>query len=255
MSFLSRMKLVYQISLISIVALVIFAVVGTTQFVADQQRQSAQEIAKAATADQLVVDGISREFLNARRHEKDFVLRKSEEYITSHSEAAASVRSGLEELAGRKEIGELIGQVDQARAAFEDYVSEFANVVELQRKVGLDASSGLLGEMREAASEVETALGKIAQLEAMLGLSNTKDISIAVLKMRRDEKDFLATLDPVYVSNVDATAKEFDAALQKAGSIQDEKKGRTGQADDILYRGLQGAGRCRSCPRGIACAT
>ncbi|MBN8196200.1 methyl-accepting chemotaxis protein [Thalassospira povalilytica] len=224
MSFLSRMKLVYQISLISIVALVIFAVVGTTQFVADQQRQSAQEIAKAATADQLVVDGISREFLNARRHEKDFVLRKSEEYITSHSEAAASVRSGLEELAGRKEIGELIGQVDQARAAFEDYVSEFANVVELQGKVGLDASSGLLGEMREAASEVETALGKIAQLEAMLGLSNTKDISIAVLKMRRDEKDFLATLDPVYVSNVDATAKEFDAALQKAGSIQDEKK-------------------------------
>ncbi|MAL41228.1 MAG: chemotaxis protein [Thalassospira sp.] len=224
MSFLSRMKLVYQISLISIVALVIFAVVGTTQFVADQQRQSAQEIAKAATADQLVVDGISREFLNARRHEKDFVLRKSEEYITSHSEAAASVRNGLEELAGRKEIGELIGQVDQARAAFEDYVSEFANVVELQRKVGLDASSGLIGEMREAASEVETALGKIAQLEAMLGLSNTKDISIAVLKMRRDEKDFLATLDPVYVSNVDATAKEFDAALQKAGSIQDEKK-------------------------------
>ncbi|WP_288350463.1 HAMP domain-containing methyl-accepting chemotaxis protein [uncultured Thalassospira sp.] len=224
MSFLSRMKLVYQTSLISIVALVIFAVVGTTQFVADQQRQSAQEIAKAATADQLVVDGISREFLNARRHEKDFVLRKSEEYITSHSEAAASVRNGLEELAGRKEIGELIGQVDQARAAFEDYVSEFANVVELQRKVGLDASSGLLGEMREAASEVETALGKIAQLEAMLGLSNTKDISIAVLKMRRDEKDFLATLDPVYVSNVDATAKEFDAALQKAGSIQDEKK-------------------------------
>ncbi|RCK22754.1 hypothetical protein TH8_15600 [Thalassospira profundimaris] len=218
------MKLVYQISLISIVALVIFAVVGTTQFVADQQRQSAQEIAKAATADLLVVDGISREFLNARRHEKDFVLRKSEEYITSHSEAAASVRNGLEELAGRKEIGELIGQVDQARAAFEDYVSEFANVVELQRKVGLDASSGLLGEMREAASEVETALGKIAQLEAMLGLSNTKDISIAVLKMRRDEKDFLATLDPVYVSNVDATAKEFDAALQKAGSIQDEKK-------------------------------
>ncbi|PKR52618.1 methyl-accepting chemotaxis protein [Thalassospira povalilytica] len=224
MSFLSRMKLVYQISLISIVALVIFAVVGTTQFVADQQRQSAQEIAKAATADQLVVDGISREFLNARRHEKDFVLRKSEEYITSHSEAAASVRNGLEELAGRKEIGELIGQVDQARAAFEDYVSEFANVVELQRKVGLDTSSGLLGEMREAASEVETALGKIAQLEAMLGLSNTKDISIAVLKMRRDEKDFLATLDPVYVSNVDATAKGFDAALQKAGSIQDEKK-------------------------------
>ncbi|RCK43369.1 methyl-accepting chemotaxis protein [Thalassospira profundimaris] len=229
MSFLSRMKLVYQISLISVVALIIFAVVGVTQFIADQQRQSAQTIAEAANADQSLVDAISRAFLNARRHEKDFVLRKNEEYVASHAAAAMSVRAGLDDLAKREELGELLGKVDQARAAFEDYVSEFTTVVDLQRKVGFDQSSGLLGEMRNAATEVETALGKIAQLEAMLGLSNTKDISIAVLKMRRDEKDFLASLDPAYLDSVTATAKEFDAALQKAGSIQDDKKAELGK--------------------------
>ena len=224
MSFLSRMKLVYQISLLSIVALVIFAIVGATQFIADQQRQSAQVIAKSATADQLIVDEVSREFLNARRHEKDFVLRRSEEYITAHSETAKAVRAGLTELAEREELGALRDNVGQARAAFEDYVSEFATVVDLQAKVGLDENMGLLGEMRTAASEVEKALGEVAKFEAMLGLTDSKDLSIAVLKMRRDEKDFLARLDPTYIESVEATSKEFEAALKKAGSIQDDKK-------------------------------
>lgn len=224
MSFLSRMKLVYQISLLSIVALAIFAIVGATQFIADQQRKSAQVTAKAATADQLIVDEVSREFLNARRHEKDFILRRDMSYVGAHSATIDNVRSGLDALAGREELGDLLGQVDQARVSIESYVSEFATVVDLQSKVGLDQDSGLLGEMRSAASEVEAALGEVAKLEAMLGLTATKDLSIAVLQMRRDEKDFLNRRDPAYVDSVEATSKQFASALQKAGSIQDDKK-------------------------------
>jgi len=232
MSFLSRMKLVYQISLLSIVALVIFAIVGITQFVADQQRQSAQLIAKAAGEDSRTVSIVSRAFLDARRHEKDFVIRRSEEFVTAHAEAAAQIRAGLEKLSGREELGGLLEQVEQVQTAVDNYVSEFATVVELQRKVGLDENSGLLGEMRSAASEVETALAEVAKLEAMLGLSGTKDLSIAVLQMRRDEKDFLARLDPAYVESVEATSKQFSAALERAGSIQDEKKQQLGKLMD-----------------------
>lgn len=229
MSFLSRIKLVYQISLLSIVALVIFAIVGITQFVADQQRQSAQLTAKAASEDSRTVGAVSRAFLDARRHEKDFVIRRSEEYVTAHTEAAAQIHAGLEELSGREELGGLLEQVAQVQAAVDNYVAEFATVVELQRKVGLDESSGLLGEMRNAASEVETALAEVAKLEAMLGLSNTKDLSIAVLQMRRDEKDFLARMDSAYVGRVEATSKQFSSALQNVGSIQDEKKQQLGR--------------------------
>lgn len=232
MSFLSRMKLVYQISLLSIVALVIFAVVGVTQFVTDQQRQSAQLAAKAAGADSRIVDVVSRAFLDARRHEKDFVIRRDEEFVTAHSVAAAEIHAGLEELAGREELGPLLEQVEQTRTAVNNYVAEFATVVELQRKVGLDENSGLLGEMRSAASEVESALGEVAKLEAMLGLTDTKDLSIAVLQMRRDEKDFLARLDPAYVDSVEATAKQFATALGRAGSIKDDKKEQLGKLVD-----------------------
>ncbi|MEQ9565278.1 MAG: hypothetical protein RLN85_05585, partial [Pseudomonadales bacterium] len=78
MTFLSRMRLFYQISLIGAVALVIFVVVGVVQFVAEQQRQTAQMVSEAALDDKLVADQISRDFLNARRREKDFLLRLDE---------------------------------------------------------------------------------------------------------------------------------------------------------------------------------
>lgn len=72
MSFLSRMKLIYQISLIGLAALSIFAIVAMVLFVADYQRQTAETTAEEAVDDRLIVDGIAREFLNARRREKTF---------------------------------------------------------------------------------------------------------------------------------------------------------------------------------------
>ena len=224
MSLLSRMKLVYQISLLSVVALVIFAIVGATQFFADQQRQAAQEIAKSAFADQLIVGEISRAFLNTRRHEKDFVLRHDLQYVEAHAQTVANVRAGMDALAKKEEIADLLPEIDTARAAFEQYVDEFANVVTLQRQIGLDGTSGLLGEMRNAASEVEGALAEVAKFEAMLGLSDSKDLAIELLQMRANEKDFLANMDPVNIQNVEALAKQFEASLKKAGSIQDDKK-------------------------------
>ena len=51
-------------------------------------------------------------------------------------------------------------------------------------------------------------------------------------EMRRDEKDFLARLDPAYVESVEATGKQFATALAQAGSIQDEKKQQLGKLMD-----------------------
>ena len=67
MKFLSRMRLIYQISLIGLSALTIFVIVGSVLFVADAQRQSAENSADSALQDRLLVDNIAKEFLNARR--------------------------------------------------------------------------------------------------------------------------------------------------------------------------------------------
>ncbi|WP_417815197.1 methyl-accepting chemotaxis protein [Thalassospira alkalitolerans] len=224
MHFLSRIRLVYQISLVGLVALLLFILVAVVLFISDQKRKTAEYDAADAIAGQLLVDRVSREFLNARRHEKDFLLRLDENFLVGHGEAVAAIHSGLETLANDPLMGELRGNIDQVTEAVNGYALEFDNVVAHQREIGLDGQSGLLGRLKIAATNIETALGEVAKFEAMLGLSQTKDMSMVMLVMRGLEKDFLAYPDPELVTQMEDRLAEFLKALEAANSIKDDKK-------------------------------
>ncbi|MBX2829799.1 MAG: HAMP domain-containing protein [Rhodospirillales bacterium] len=206
MNFLSRIRLLYQISLIGAVALVIFVVVGAVQFVANQQRHAAQVVADNAFEDKLVADAISRDFLNARRREKDFLLRLDEKYITQHAEVVERVNAGLEQLETSPQLEAYDAELAQIREAFANYANEFTTIVTLQREIGFDEEGGLLGSLRGSVHNVEEALKKYS----------ADKLTIIMLMMRRHEKDFLARIDEKYVGRIDSRLAEFGPAL--AGS-------------------------------------
>ncbi|MAZ31820.1 MAG: chemotaxis protein [Thalassospira sp.] len=224
MKFLSRMKLVYQISLVGLVALVLFVFVAGVLFVSDQQRKSAEHEAGNAISDQLLVDRVFREFLNARRREKDFLLRLDEQFVTDHATTVAAVRSGLETLANDPQLVEFRDNVNLITTAFNNYAAAFEKAVALQRDIGLDGESGLLGSLHTAARNIENALAEVAKFEAMLGLSQTKDMSMIMLMMRSLEKDFLTHPDPEIITQMDSRLADFLKALNAATSIKDDKK-------------------------------
>ena len=224
MKFLSRMKLVYQISLVGLVALVLFVFVAGVLFVSDQQRKSAEHEAANAISDQLLVDRVFREFLNARRREKDFLLRLDEQFVTDHATTVAAVRSGLETLANDPQLVEFRDNVNLITEAFNNYAAAFEKAVALQRDIGLDGESGLLGSLHTAARNIENALAEVAKFEAMLGLSQTKDMSMIMLMMRSLEKDFLTHPDPEIITQMDNRLADFLKALNAATSIKDDKK-------------------------------
>ncbi|MCH2276931.1 methyl-accepting chemotaxis protein [Thalassospira sp.] len=224
MKFLSRMKLVYQISLVGLVALVLFVFVAGVLFVSDQQRKSAEHEATNAISDQLLVDRVFREFLNARRREKDFLLRLDEQFVTDHATTVAAVRSGLETLANDPQLVEFRDNVNLITTAFNNYAAAFEKAVALQRDIGLDGESGLLGSLHTAARNIENALAEVAKFEAMLGLSQTKDMSMIMLMMRSLEKDFLTHPDPEIITQMDNRLADFLKALNAATSIKDDKK-------------------------------
>ncbi|WP_404421946.1 methyl-accepting chemotaxis protein [Thalassospira australica] len=214
MNFLSRMKLIYQISLIGLAALMIFAVVAVVLFTADRQRQNANMASDDAIADKMIVDGISREFLNARRREKDFLLRLDEEYVASHGETVALVREGLQNLAQDPHMDAFDAAISNIMASFDNYAAKFETVVDLQRNIGLNEESGLLGRLRGSVHNVEEALDQY----------NADKLTIIMLMMRRHEKDFLARLDPGYVERIDARLAEFGPALAAADGIPAAEK-------------------------------
>ncbi|WP_430474477.1 methyl-accepting chemotaxis protein [Thalassospira lucentensis] len=213
MNFLSRMRLLYQISLIGAVAFVIFVVVGAVQFVANQQRQSAQVVAQNAFDVKLVADAISRDFLDARRREKDFLLRLDEKYITQHGDVVARVNADLDLLEADESLEAYDAEMSQIRAAFASYANEFTTIVNLQREIGFDEESGLLGSLRGSVHDVEEALGKY----------NADKLTIIMLMMRRHEKDFLARIDEKYVERIDSRLEEFGPALAASDISEGEK--------------------------------
>ncbi|MAZ31819.1 MAG: chemotaxis protein [Thalassospira sp.] len=214
MNFLSRMKLIYQISLIGVAALSIFAIVAVVLFVADNQRQTAEVQAEQALEDRLVVDGIAREFLNARRREKDFLLRLDEKYVAAHAETVATVQSGLKALAADPALDRFDGEIAMIETSFDNYAAEFRTIANLQREIGLNEESGLLGSLRGSVHNVEEALAKY----------EADKLTIIMLMMRRHEKDFLARIDPRYVERIDARLAEFGPALAAADSIPADEK-------------------------------
>ncbi|SOC28405.1 hypothetical protein [Thalassospira xiamenensis] len=214
MNFLSRMKLIYQISLIGVAALSIFAIVAVVLFVADNQRQTAEAQAEQALEDRLVVDGIAREFLNARRREKDFLLRLDEKYVAAHAETVATVQSGLKALAADPALDRFDSEIAMIETSFDNYAAEFRTIANLQREIGLNEESGLLGSLRGSVHNVEEALAKY----------EADKLTIIMLMMRRHEKDFLARIDPRYVERIDARLAEFGPALAAADSIPADEK-------------------------------
>lgn len=203
MNFLSRMRLLYQISLIGGVALLIFIVVGAVQFIAEQQRRAAEEVAESALENKLVADAVSREFLNARRREKDFLLRMDEKYVSEHASVVENVNAGLEQLEQAPELNAFDAQLQEIVTAFANYDAKFSVVVGLQREIGLNEEEGLLGRLRSSVHNVEEALKKY----------NADNLTVIMLMMRRHEKDFLARLDPKYVGRIDDRLAEFGPAL------------------------------------------
>ncbi|MBR9778310.1 MAG: HAMP domain-containing protein [Rhodospirillales bacterium] len=214
MSFLSRMKLIYQISLIGLAALSIFAIVAVVLFVADYQRQTAEMTAEEAVDDRLIVDGIAREFLNARRREKDFLLRLDEKYAADHAETVAIVQAGLKKLANDSALDPFDDEISSIETSFDNYASQFDKITDLQREIGLDEESGLLGSLRASVHNVEEALDQY----------KADKLTIIMLMMRRHEKDFLARIDPKYVARIDDRLAEFGPALSAADSIPAAEK-------------------------------
>ncbi|MCW8092984.1 methyl-accepting chemotaxis protein [Alteromonas sp. ASW11-130] len=129
--------------------------------------------------------------LTMRRHEKDFLMRGDTKYIPRHQETFYSFENTLRELEDNLADLDIDKKITQTiHQSISRYRNAFERMVSVSQRIGLDENTGLLGELREAVKTAENPLKELNQ-DALL-----KDM----LMLRRHEKDFLARLDPKYIS-------------------------------------------------------
>jgi methyl-accepting chemotaxis protein len=129
------------------------------------------------------------DMLMLRRLEKDFIMRLDSKYITQHIELRPRVKLHLDKI---HDIAEDLGETweeEDVSNSFQDYYGFFDQLVDQEKRIGLDEKSGLKGTLRKAIHGVEE-ISKAA---------NDARLLAHTLMLRRHEKDFFLREDPKYL--------------------------------------------------------
>lgn len=129
------------LSIVGLAALIMFSLIGLSFYTHDARDGHQTEIEKIQELDATIVQ-LELAFLQARRAEKDFLLRLGDADVARHADVIAHLNETL--LSAQTQLGELNG-LDQSAAdltalqtAVTAYATSFADVVESNRALGFD---------------------------------------------------------------------------------------------------------------------
>ncbi len=190
----------------SVLGLVIIAVIYIT---GTRARDHSHEIEEQAVAAVVVSKSILIGLLDARRAEKDFLLRSDQKYADRQQPIVASV---LEKMVVLKKGVEFLGdaginaRIDTIAAGAEVYKRRFDELVRAKVELGLKPDLGREGKLRAAVHGIE---GKVKEL-------GESKLDAAMLTLRRHEKDFMLRRDAKYIDEMAKATAAFSKALNES---------------------------------------
>jgi len=214
MNFLNNLRISLQIGIISAVVLVGFVVIGGVFYVNMQKTEALTAEKQRTDSGMALTNSIKYEFLNARRREKDFLIRLNNKYVGAHDKVSKKILAQTQDLKSYHHEPEVLALVDKVGAGYKTYQAHFAKVSQEWNTLGLTPTSGLHGELRKSVKSVEKELKKVHNVK----------LDVIMLMMRRHEKDFMARVDPKYVKRMPKRLAEFTAELNKTEVPAEAKK-------------------------------
>jgi methyl-accepting chemotaxis protein len=203
---LSNVRMSFKIGALGAVGILGLILVGVIYFIGSESQSRYQTVSDAASAVGVTTKNLLIQLLELRRHEKDFLLRKDDQYAKSHAEtakAAVGTFDLLKQKLAAMEQNQLVSGVETVRAGFGAYGSNFLALVDLQHKLGLTADTGLEGALRISVHEIEARLA---------GFKDSR-LNELMLLMRRHEKDYMLRSDLQYRDQFKQAVTAFAEAL------------------------------------------
>lgn len=155
---------------------------------------------------------LERDTLILRRNEKDFFVRKDLKYVENHKQVYGQISQSipaLEQIFKKYDVPPQ--SLDNFYRHLNQYQSTFSEVVKLQQEIGLTPQTGLYGTLRTAVHNVESLLKEYEQAS----------LAVAMLQLRRNEKDFMLRRELRYVETFDTNIVSFNNSLLSSGLDSD----------------------------------
>jgi methyl-accepting chemotaxis protein len=203
-----QLRLTHKIAAIGCVGVIGLAAVGLIYQQGTWAQDGARKVAEDARAISGLTKRISVEMLEARRDEKNFLLRKQDSYVKHHAQLSGAIGRDFDDLktmvkaAGYTDLSEKIGVVHDG---FESYGNDFAVLALVQAKIGLNETAGLTGSLRKAVDIVEAGVNGV----------NDPKLTSRLLTMRRHEKDFMLWRDDKYADEFKKAVVAFSLVLME----------------------------------------
>ncbi|MFW2587682.1 methyl-accepting chemotaxis protein [Sagittula sp. SSi028] len=169
----------------------------------ETQRSMLEDERRHAEQMSHLLDKVDIQYLQARRAEKDFLLRRDEKYVQRHSETMGKLSAALDAAESQLttlDMPDALANLGELRTLTDNYAQAFSDVTASVRSVGLSEEDGLQGELRQSVHEIEEILNTIGQPE----------MQVKMLMMRRHEKDFIMRGDQKYIDRLNARVEEFN---------------------------------------------
>ncbi|GLH81256.1 methyl-accepting chemotaxis protein [Bradyrhizobium sp. SSBR45G] len=203
------MRLTHKIMAIALIGIGALAVFGVIYLAGNASQEASRRHADSARATADLNQTLLTDLLEARRAEKDFLLRRDQKYAVRHAELSAAIKRKLDDL--RRAVStmgdaSIAGKVDAVATGFASYGSEFAEAEKSEVRLGLNETLGLSGSLRTAVHDIEARLKE----------ANDLRLTGAMLMLRRHEKDFMLRRDPKYVGELKSASAEFAKAVASA---------------------------------------
>jgi methyl-accepting chemotaxis protein len=203
-----QLRLIHKVAAIGCVGVIGLAAVGLIYQQGTWSQDNARKVAEDARAISALTKQISIEMLEARRDEKNFLLRKQDSYVKHHAQLSGAIGRDFDDLktmvkaAGYADLSDKIGVIHDG---FESYGNDFAVLAMVQAKIGLNETTGLTGSLRKAVDIIEVGVNQI----------NDPRLTSRLLTMRRHEKDFMLWRDEKYADEFKKAVVAFSLALME----------------------------------------
>jgi methyl-accepting chemotaxis protein len=200
------LRLSHKILLIGFVGLLGLVVFGAIYLIGSASQDASRTVAEDARKISALNDKLGRDLLEARRFEKDFMLRRDEESSKRHASSATNIDRDIDQFsasARTSEFAPLTDKVSVLAQGFAEYRKQFAALEQNEIKLGLNEKLGLSGTLRSSVHDIEAKLTQV---------DNSK-LAAGMLMMRRHEKDFMLRRDRSYVDQFEKSVGDFAKAI------------------------------------------
>lgn len=169
------------------------------------------------TLDQMQVDTIQlhKQMLELRQNEKDFISQKNLQHVESFDSNYQTMTMQLQDLQKKLQTESLNDKPTMTlKNSLEKYQQAFAELIAIQKTIGLDEKTGLHGSLRDS----------IHQAEEIFKTFNDDRLLKDMLMLRRNEKDFFQRLNLKYRDKFNKNYQILVQDTQSSENLSEENK-------------------------------